>query len=251
MSDDANVFTAYEIFSPPNMKLEAAPLERDWMDASNQRFAYRCLPLNIANQNGWFLTCPCSFEIYWYGGDAKTDIDIRYLEHKDPSVTSHFGYGVLTFSPPFLFRTPKGINLWVKGPANRIKDGVQALEGIVETDWANSTFTMNWKVTRPFEWIRFERDEPICMLVPIPRGLAESMVPQTAALASDPELLEKYKTWEAGRQNFLGGLASFDPATIQRGWQKDYFQGKKIEGGTFDGHQTRLNVKEFTPRKDA
>jgi hypothetical protein len=113
------------------MKLVPAPLERPWMDQTNQRFAYRCLPLNIANQAGWLLTCPCTFDLYWYGGDAKTDIEFRFLDPPDPCVSSHFGYGVVTFSLPYLFRTPPGINLWVKGPSNAPKDGIQALEGVV------------------------------------------------------------------------------------------------------------------------
>ena len=66
----------------------------------------------------------------------------------------------------------------VKGPANHIKDGIQPLEGIVETDWLMSTFTMNWKLTRICEWVSFKKDEPFCMLVPLPRGLPESLIPK-------------------------------------------------------------------------
>ena len=40
---------------------------------------------------------------------------------------------------------------------------------------------------------------------------------------------------------------ALDPDVVKRGWQKDYFQGKTAHGGTFDGHQTRLGVKEFVP----
>ena len=32
-----------------HVDIRPAPVERDWMEATNQRFAYRCLPLNIAN----------------------------------------------------------------------------------------------------------------------------------------------------------------------------------------------------------
>ncbi len=244
MSDE-NQLIAYRINNPPNMGLVAAPIERDWMDATSQRFAYRCLPLNIANQNGWLITSPCSFDLYWYGGPDKSDIQLRFHGTVEPSVTTHFGFGVLTFSLPYLFRTPPGINLWVKGPSNSIKDGIQALEGVVETDWAFSTFTMNWKVTRPGEWIRFQKDEPICMIVPIPRGLAESMVPVSMPLTRDDKLHTKYRAWEASRSTFLTGLHSKDPEAVKRGWQKDYFQGKQSEGGTFDGHQTRLEIREF------
>jgi hypothetical protein len=245
MPDDKSI-TAYRIHPTANMGLEPAPLERPWMDAANQRFPYRCLPLNIANQNGWFLTCPATFDLYWYGGPNKADIEIRFHGPADPAVSSHFGYGVLTFSLPYLFRTPPGINLWVKGPANLPKDGIQPLEGVVETDWASSTFTMNWKLTRAFEWIRFERGEPVCMIVPIPRGLTETLVPKITPMAANPELKAEYERWEASRKGFLEGLATQDPATLQRGWQKDYFQGKLPEGGTFPSHQTRLAVREFT-----
>jgi hypothetical protein len=240
-------FTAYLIHDRPNMHLVPAPVDRKWMDDSNQRFAYRCLPLNIANQNGWFITCPCTFELYWYGGAAKTDLEVRFLDFKDDCVTTHFGYGVITFSLPYLFRTPPGVNLWVKGPANLPKDGIAPLEGIVETDWATSTFTMNWKVTRPNEWIRFDRGEPICMVVPIQRGFLESLEPQTVPMAENADVYARYKDWEAGRKEFIQGLHSLDPETVKRGWQKDYFQGKSQTGGTFDGHQTRLALKPFPP----
>ena len=50
--------------------------------------------------------------------------------------TSTFGSGFITFTIPVLFRTPKGINLRLTGPSNWIKDGVQPLDGIVETDWS-------------------------------------------------------------------------------------------------------------------
>lgn len=246
MADD-NVFTAYQIYDRVTIGLFAAPIDREWMDAAHQRHPYRCLPLNIANQNGWILTSPTSFRVYWYGGAAPSDLEVRFDGPPDACVSSHFGSGVLTFSVPYLFRTPEGINLWVKGPSNWPKDGIQALEGVVETDWASSTFTMNWKVTRPFEWVSFEAGEPICMLVPVARGFAETLAPRLALLDTNPELKAKYQAWEAGRKGFLQGLRSLDPETVKRGWQKDYFQGKTPEGGTFDGHQTRLSLKEFAP----
>ncbi|MCU0702852.1 MAG: DUF6065 family protein [Fimbriiglobus sp.] len=237
---------AYQIHDAPSrMTLTPAPIEREWMDAANQRFPYRCLPLNIANQNGWVVACPAAFRAYWYGGPAPADVEVRFDGPPDPCVLSHFGVGTITFSLPYLFRTPPGVNLWAKGPSNWPKDGIQALEGVIETDWASSTFTMNWKLTRPNEWVRFEEGEPICMLVPVPRGFAEGFAPRIELLATNPELHEKYKAWEASRSGFLQGLKTNDPEAVKQGWQKDYFQGKTAEGGTFTGHQTRLHIREF------
>ena len=40
-----------------HVDIRPAPVERDWMEATNQRYAYRCLPLNIANAYGWEVLC--------------------------------------------------------------------------------------------------------------------------------------------------------------------------------------------------
>lgn len=237
--------TAYDIYPQAAFGLDPAPIDREWMDRANQRFPYRCLPLVIANQAGWVLRSPAAFRAYWYGGPNKTDVEVRFDGPPDNRIMSHFGAGTITFSVPFLFRTPAGVNLWVKGPANHIKDGVQPLEGVVETDWLASTFTMNWKITRVCEWVAFEEGEPFCMLVPVPRGLAESLVPRRVPLASDPELKGQYEAWQASRSGFLDGLGKLDPATVKQGWQKDYFQGRTPEGGSFEAHQTRLGIRPF------
>ena len=49
--------------NPP--KIVPARAERDWMDATDDRFAYRCIPLSIANASGWELLCPIAFEALW------------------------------------------------------------------------------------------------------------------------------------------------------------------------------------------
>jgi hypothetical protein len=248
MADD-NVIIAYALHpnQPEDIVPEPAPISRAWMDAAHQRHPYRCLPLVIANQSGWVLRNPTGFSAYWYGGPAKQDVELRFDNPAENRIVSHFGSGVITFTIPFLFRTPPGINLWVKGPANWVKDGVQALEGVVESDWIASTFTMNWKMTRVCEWVRFDAGDPFCMLVPVPRGLVETLVPRIEPLDANPELESQYQQWEASRSGFLVDLNARDPEAIAKGWQKDYFQGKTPDGKSVDSHQTRLNVRSFLP----
>ncbi|MGL6097162.1 MAG: DUF6065 family protein, partial [Fimbriiglobus sp.] len=73
-----NLLTAYLLADHvPSVELLPAPIDRAWMDAAPQRFPYRCLPLAIANQCGWILTSPASFQAYWYGGHLATDIELR------------------------------------------------------------------------------------------------------------------------------------------------------------------------------
>ena len=197
----------------------------------------------IANQAGWWLPCPATFTVYWDGGLDKENLQLNFapppettnlfdlftpitvsadmpnpVVQGDARISSHFGNGIVTFSIPYLFRTPRGINLWVKGPTNCIKDGVHPLEGIVETDWLPATFTMNWKLTRPRNTVRFERGEPICMIVPIPRGLAEQLQPKYVPLDANPELSREYREWERSRDTFNKDLSLLKSEAVQRGW---------------------------------
>ena len=72
-----------------------------------------------------------------------------------------------------VFRTEPGWNLFVGGSPNEPKDGLYPLSGVIETDWAPYSFTMNWQFTRPDHWISFEEGEPFCFLYPVQRGLLE------------------------------------------------------------------------------
>ena len=245
MADDNKDLIAYHLYPGTEASLEPAPIAREWMDNAHVRHPYRCLPLVIANQHGWVMRSPATFRAYWYGGPDRSDVEIQFEGQPHNHIVSHFGSGTITFTIPFLFRTPPGINLWVKGPANWVKDGIQALEGVVETDWLASTFTMNWKLTRVCEWVRFEKGEPYCMIVPVPRGLVETLVPRKLPIGANPELQQQYAKWEANRRGFISGLQKLDADTVKQGWQKDYFQGKTQDGKSFDSHQTRLDVKEF------
>ena len=46
------------------------------MNATHYRFAYRCLPLNIANAHGWEVLSPAGFSAIWHGGPAIEDVKI-------------------------------------------------------------------------------------------------------------------------------------------------------------------------------
>ncbi|HKI38747.1 MAG TPA: DUF6065 family protein [Gemmataceae bacterium] len=265
MPDDARLIQAYEIHDPRDMPIVCAPARRDWRDAIGQHFPYRCLPLVMANQAGWLLLNPVGFSATWNGGPALDDLDLLFgdtvpadplgfqvcdgdlrPQPPDSRIKSHFGSGIVTFSLPYLFRTPPGVNLWVGGPSNCVKDGACPLEGLVETDWSPATFTMNCKLTRPGLKVRFARGEPICMLVPLPRGLAESLEARQLPLRSDPDLAAAYDAWRAQRGEFLRALEERVPEAVERGWQKDYFQGRGPGDIRFEGRQTQLRLKEFT-----
>lgn len=220
--------------------------DRDWMDAFGARHPYRCLPLVIANTTGWEIISPATFTATWTGGTRMEDIRLdKDDDYPDLArlVTSHFGGGTLTFHTGYLFRTEPDWDLWVGGPPNHIKDGIQPLTGVVETSWLPFPFTMNWHFTRPGS-IQFKKGEPFCFVMPVPHQAYDDMQPIRKKLREDAELYGDYVAWSESRTSFLDKLSANDESAVKQGWQRHYFKGEKVGGAPGAGehiHRRRLN----------
>lgn len=230
--------------------LRAAPPTRQWMDETSEAFAYRCLPLNIANAHGWEILSPTSFSARWDGGSLPGAIDVRCAAAPSLRPTSIFGHGVLTFHVHGVFRTEPGWNLFVGGSPNRPKDAIYPLSGVIETDWAPYSFTMNWRFTRTDHWVSFDEGEPFCFVFPVQRGLLEAMQPEIRDMASDPSLQAEFTKWSLERRNFSDRLMVKDSSEARMRWQKRYYRGLTMEEepGVPD-HQAKLRIPEFTDNR--
>jgi hypothetical protein len=178
-------------------KLEPAPMRRGWMDA--QPYAYQCPPLAVANQWGWQILCPTDLLVAWDGTPDPAGVRVRIDPRYSAAIKSQFGQGIVTFGPPWLFRTPPGWNLHAKGPSNHWKPNCVALEGVVETWWLPYTFTLNWKIVSP-GIVGFARGEPLGQLVPVPHATFQQATVVESPITSDPEAEAGLLRWQAERQ---------------------------------------------------
>ena len=228
----------------PAPEIRPAPLAREWMDATPEKYAYRCLPLNIANSQGWELLNQHAFTAIWNGSSAFDSVAVVTDDSSArPPAMSHFGSGILTFGIMGLFRTPEGIDLCATGPINRPKGGIQALTGIIETDWSEFGFTMNWLFTDKDRAVRFEKGEPFCTIFPIPRGLAESMEPAIVRGEADSDLWRKHMAHRMSRHDFNKALKVPNSSAQTKGWQRSYFVGPDEQPNP--EHRTKVKLKPF------
>ncbi|NBX74654.1 MAG: hypothetical protein EBQ89_10215 [Alphaproteobacteria bacterium] len=223
---------AYHIHDGEAPALLPGQGQRPWMNETSERFAYRCLPLSIANCTGWELRLPCRFTAFWNGGPKPDDVKIIPEDDIDlvhRTATGHFGFGTLTFHTGYLFRTSPGWGLLARGAPNSAKHGIAPLDGLIETDWLPFGFTMNWRFTAPGQ-VTFERDDVFCFIMPVPHLVLDDIRPIIQPLASQPQLKHEYETWAQSRADFIAKLQEKDPAVVAEGWQRHYIQGKKANG---------------------
>ena len=235
-----NRITAYRLH-PNDVRVSIRAGERDrlWMDATQDAFAYRCLPLNIANQHGWAVYPRSRISAVWNGG-ARTE-DVQVQQSGEGLAVSAFGNGVLTFHVMHVIRLPPHFNLHISGAPNFVKRGIAPLTGIYEADWAPFSFTMNWKFTEPDIEVRFAPHEPICFFFPVPRNLIESFDFVIEDIAAAPAVADEHRIWNESRSAFLRDIDKQDG-----GWQKHYFQGRLPSGGKCPvaDHKTRLKLSD-------
>ena len=245
-------FTAYRLYdsAPPLVPAESG---REWMDATAQRFAYRCTPLGIANGSGWALLSPYDFTVTWNGGRGQEAITVSAAEEAEAKrvagfAQSHFGEGVLTLHPGYLFQTSPGWALWVRGMPNQQWMYLHPLEGVVETDWLPYTFTMNWRFTAPGT-ARFHKGDPFCFLTLVPHQVLGAVQPVIRSLADNPGLAESNRAWSEDRRAFGARLAARDPDTMAEGWQRYYLKGEAPDGTKAGFHLTRQRLR--TPKRES
>jgi len=104
---------------------------------------------------------------------------------------------------------------------------------------------MNWKVTRPFKSVKFQKDEPICMLVPQKRGELEEFVPEMRNVESDPDLEGRYRHWLEARRAWVKEQKNAAPKKGHAPHQGHYSRGTMSTGEAAPAHQSNLTLQAF------
>ena len=244
--------TKYDLIDNP-MRLVPGRKQRQWMDETPNKYAYRCLPLSIANCTGWDLFMPCDLMVSWNGGNKQTDIQLNFENDEfGKFADSLFGCGIITFHPGFLLRTSKDWDLLVTGPINQSHDGAIPLSGVVETNWLEFTFTMNWKLERPGTFL-WPCDIPVARIIPVP---SEIDVQTESRHITDNELLCAAYRMKANKrsrdisdlqeayatQSDVGSVKYGQPSTE---WDKEYYRGVDSKGVKVYNHKLIRIYPEF------
>jgi hypothetical protein len=244
--------TAYKNV-PEAMPLVPASRKRKWMDETINQYAYRCLPLQIANASGWELQSPSDLLITWNGGNRKEDLEVHIAKATYDFASSTFGYGIVTFHPGYLFKTDEQYDLHITGSPNYFFEFMSPLTGIVENWWLPFTFTMNWKLNRPGTHI-VKKGEPLCFLMPIPHEFP-TMQAEMVDMDDHKDVWQEYDRWKKDRNEMIKALEhisktgqpykNVDPSVPASQWEKTYFRGERKDGKRQDDHITKRRFPVF------
>jgi hypothetical protein len=204
-------------------KIVPLKIHRKWMSETDEKFAYKCLPLNIANQYGWSVICPFDFKASWYGGKSIDSVEIFDIpEEFKHVVSSHFANGTFTINLDFIIQTPKGYSTYIRGVPNKEYGIVKALDAIVETDWLPFTFTYNFKFIDS-GIVEFKKGEELFSFFPIKRNTIENFSIISQNITKNKEFLKDYLNFSRSRSEALSKKTS---NSGKYDFQKFYINGE-------------------------
>jgi hypothetical protein len=228
-----------EPFNINDVSLFLKPLntthKREWFTSH----FYNCLPLSIANMQGFVFSIPYEFDIFWNGENNTQGLIIKTYEDSKKycnknfiNLSSEFGHGILTIHFPLILKTPPGVNLMTIAPPNYPIPGMSVMSGVIESDNLRFTFTLNLKIDLPNLTIKVLPNTPLVGMIPIPRNYCDSFKLQNAYNIFDENIIKeeinvvKEHTDKRNNQN----LHKLGP-------DKLYFRGFDVKKNKFKEHQ--------------
>jgi hypothetical protein len=212
-------------------------IKRDWFSAD----FYKCLPLSIGNMQGFSISIPFDFDVFWNGGDVPSDVAITFYDDKKHfnhishlSIGSHFGFGIVTIHLPIMLKTPDMVNLMTIAPPNFPTPGFSVLTGVIESDNLRYTPTFNFKMDVKNETVRINKGTPIIGILPIPRYFCDQFeIVESSTVFDEGTIKEEQQVAE---ENFLVDF-HLRNKNIKKWWDACYFDGTDIRGNKFKNHQ--------------
>jgi hypothetical protein len=237
---------------PSTMRIVPGTKQRDWMDETPYKYAYRCLPMSMANCTGWDVYAPCDFVVSWNGGEKMDDLHINYELDDMCFGASNFGSGILTFHTGYVMKTEAAWDMMVTGPINESVPWAAPLTGIVETSWLNFSFTINWQLHAAGSYT-FDSSKPIARLIPIPHDYEIETTHQS--ISDDPAIEKEFEIWNNDRKKITREInEAFDTYTDvgdvkiespKTHWEKTYYVGKSKHGVHVPGHNIKREFPKF------
>ena len=170
-------------------EIKQSRLMRDWMDATYNKHAYRCLPLSMANVNGWEILLPCDVVVKWDGGNTVPTL-LSGEEHNNRMVANCNKIGMVDFQLGWAFNTDEGHHTWLTGSPNYFVEGAVPLSAIIPSDWWPDEVQMAWKLTEPGKEIVFPEGMPFAFFFVFDTNLMPNIECSVENLWDKPDLIE-------------------------------------------------------------
>jgi hypothetical protein len=149
------------------VKIEQTKVQRDWMDETWERHAYKCFPVSLANSIGWSISFLDDIEFIWDGISDTTPDHVQIIQSGPNVCHGNRANATISFNSELIFETEESMSIMSIVPPNYFIDGAIPFTSVMSTSFYPSGFPIAWKITRPNHKILIPAGTPVATLIPI------------------------------------------------------------------------------------
>ena len=225
------------------VKIEQTQIERDWMNITNDRHAYKCFPVSLVNTIGWSISFNEDIEFIWDGILDTTEDHVTVLKAPEGVCNTQRGNGTISFYTGLYFKTKEDMSIVSIVPPNYFVDGATPFTSVISTSFFEEAYPVAWRVTRPNVKIIIPAGTPVATLIPISLGqLSEielDIYDKNFEDVNYDRKKERLKVWEElGKE---GKFTNFYRNAID-------YDGKVL--GKHEKKSLHLKINDFTTNKE-
>jgi hypothetical protein len=159
------ILNAYKT-NPNAFDLAPLPVDREWMDKTPDKHAYRCFPVTLANTIGWTVSAKEDISFVWDGIIDTTDSHVKILKGNNIAYTGR-GQGTVSFNTGLIFRSEKDISLMVLPLPNYFITDFVPMSSVISTSFYPHDFPLAIRVLKQDKEITINAGDPIAVILPI------------------------------------------------------------------------------------
>jgi hypothetical protein len=219
------------------VKIEQTRVQRDWMNLTDDRHAYKCFPIALANSIGYSISFLEDIEFIWDGISDSSDTHVKIIKGDEFCSTSR-GNTTISFNSHVFFKTDEDVSMLSIVPPNYFIDGAIPFTSIISTSFHDDMLPIAWKITRPNVKIVIPAGTPVITVIPISlKNLTTfelNLYDKTFDETYQAELKNKLEAWEKISKE--GGFTNF--------YRVDY------KGNSIGQHEVKSIVLKINDYRD-
>lgn len=146
--------------------IEPLKVQRDWMDDTPGKHAYRCYPVTTANTVGWTLSVPYDISFIWDGINDTSGDHIEVIKGIENTYTGR-GQSSLSINSGIILTSEQDISVLTITPQNYFYQDFEVISSLISTSFLRTEFPLAIKARTANKLITIKAGTPIATIIPI------------------------------------------------------------------------------------
>lgn len=147
-------------------EIKQISIKRDWMEETDNKHAYHCMPVSLANTLGWAISFPKDISFIWDGISDTSQSHVKIIKGQEYCSTARAN-ATVSFNTYLRLETDENTTILVMPVPNKFNENSQCFTSLISTSFYESMLPVAWKILKPNVEIFIPAGDPVAVFLPI------------------------------------------------------------------------------------